>query len=187
MLQGQQRLARLEDENLKLADPVQLPDKQGRPSYFFRPPMGFGPKGTPDEDSSMLQRFVTRPGTNTPFQYVAFGVERVKAEDFWSSVLRTVPGKKTDDAKPVVKETPGRGKLSLYEVKDGAVQLYVWSNGDSHAAVVFRLARTLDDDTAKLIDLSLGTLTIGTEAARLQRAFHERKKLTSPGTGKKTF
>lgn len=177
MAEEQKRLERLEDEDKKLDDPALLPEKKGRPTYFFRPPKDIGSSGMPHE-SSVLQRFGARPNSLSPFQDVAFGVEHMKAEDFWSSLLRSFPGKKIEEARDVFIDPPGRPKLAFKELKsdDNQAFAYVWSQGETtHAAVIYRLTRPIDEDTRKRMDISLGTLTVEGDAARLLRAFKERK------------
>jgi hypothetical protein len=114
------------------------------------------------------------------FQEIAFGVERMKEKDFWAALLGLFPVRKAEDAVPLLKETPHRAqKLALKELKseDGLTYAYVWSQGDLHAAVVYRLTRAGDENAKKRMDTSLGTLAVGPgpDVARLQRAFQERK------------
>src|SRR2546423_1642710 len=80
MAEEQERLKRIDEENEKLGDPVQLPEKKDRPTYFFRPPLGITNIGSPHE-SSVLQRFGLRGSGPSYFQDVSFGVERMKEED----------------------------------------------------------------------------------------------------------
>jgi hypothetical protein len=177
MAEEQARLARLDEEKTKLDDPLQLPDKKGRPSYFFRPPKGIMSTGVPHE-SNVLQRFGLRTNNPSYFQDVAFGVENMDEKDFWSSLLRSFPDKKKPDEPNFFLNPAGRDKLAFRELKsgDGSVFVYVWSRGGSHAAVVFRLTRANDPTARELMDISLGTLTVGSDAGRLYRAHQEWKK-----------
>jgi hypothetical protein len=181
MAEEQDRLRRIDEENEKLGDPVQLPEKKNRPAYFFRPPLGIASIGTQHE-SSVVQRFGLRGSGRSYFHDVSFGVERMKEEDFWGSLMRSFPGKETKDAQNVMKDTPGRGKVAFKELKSdgGETIAYVWSENTNaeiktHAAVIFRLTRANDENARKLMDISLGTLMVGPEAARLQRAYKNQK------------
>ena len=177
MAKEQQRIERLEEEDAKLGDPVQLPDKKDRPAaYFFRPPKPVAFVGVPVE-SSVFTRFGIGQNTVSYFQDVAVAIEGGKEDDFWAAVLRLVPNVKRTDATDATIAGPG-GNLVLKELKSegGSLFAYVWSRGDVHAGVVFRLTRANDETARKLMEMSLGTLTVGADAARMHRAFQERTK-----------
>jgi hypothetical protein len=182
MAEEQQRIDTLDREFNELDEPVQLPEKKDRPSYFFRPPKNIASSGPLYENSKIpLYRLGLKTNAASDFQEVAFGVERKKDKDFESEFLGSFPGKKADDALIVFKETPHRQqKLRLKEFKsdDGLSYGYIWSQGDLNAGVIYRLTRAGDENARKRMDISLGTLTVGqgAEVTRLHRAFQERKK-----------
>jgi hypothetical protein len=184
MLTQQNLLNRVEEENNYLDEPVELSVKKDRPPYFFRPPKGIVINSGPHE-SSVLQHFVPRPNTLSYFQEVGFGAENMKPEDFWSSLLRVFPGKDSKAAKDVVKNAAGRNKR-FKELKsdDGLTIAYVLSEGDLHAAALYHLTRA-DEHAQKLIDTSLGTLTLGAEATRRKQAYQKAKSQTKPPASKR--
>jgi hypothetical protein len=186
MAEEQARLARLDEEKTKLGDPLLLAEKKGRPPYFFRAPKGIASTGVPHE-SNVLQRFGLLSSNPSYFQDVAFGVENMKEDEFWSSLMRSFPDRKREDARPVTLTPAGRDKLIFKELKsnDGSVVGYVWSRGDFHAAVIFRLTRPNDPTARELMDMSLGTLTVGPDAGRLHRAHQEWKKQATQAAARK--
>jgi hypothetical protein len=184
MREQQIALNRLEEENQNLDEPVKLPDKKDRPAYFFRPPLGIAIDNGP-HDSSVLRRFVPKPNTPSYFEEVGFGVENMKPEEFWSSLLRVFPNKEPKDAKDVVKNFAGRSKRFKELKSDNGMSIaYVWSEGNLHAAALYRLTRA-DEHAMKLIDTSLGTLTVGADATRRKQAYQKAKSQSKPAAPKR--
>jgi hypothetical protein len=187
MAREQARLKRIDERDLYLGAPLQLPEKKGRPPLFLRPPRGIGGRGAVME-SNVLLRF-GGDGEPTHFQDVALGAESMKDDDFWASLLHAFPGKKHEDARPWQRQSPYPGGLRFDEIsgEDGQYEVfgYVHSRGDLHVAVVFRLERgKRDEDAKRLIEMSLDSLVIGPEALRMHRAYQEAKKHATSGKGK---
>ena len=186
MAEQQRRLDQMKEEDDNLGDPLRLPDKKERPAYFFRPPLRIASIGRPHEHSGVVQQFGLMGSDPSYFQDVSFGIERMKEEDFWSSLLRSFPNRKKEDVSSVAIKSPGRGDLTFKELKseDGLTIAYVRSQGDAHAAVIFHLTRN-DETARKLMNTSLGTLTIGPDAGRMNQAYLKRKELKAEAEKRK--
>jgi len=159
-------------ESLEM-EPLQLPQKQGQPNVFFRPPKGITLYGS-NQEGSLLQRFPVAKGATSPFASVDFGVESMKDDAFWPALLRLFPGKEKGDLRHV--EKTGARKIPFEELvyDDGQTTSYVYvhSQGESRVVIVFRLDRGKRDDSyvRKIMDWSLGTLLVGADAARVNDA-----------------
>src|SRR5262249_20048158 len=96
------------------AEPLQLPEKKGRPPVFFRPPQGINSIGVPLE-GGMLYRHSVHPRATSLFADVALAAEAMKDDEFWSALLRSFPGKERKDFQPLKEGETGR--LAFTELK----------------------------------------------------------------------
>jgi hypothetical protein len=187
MLEEQERIRRFDEENKLLDAPLQLPSKKkddkgpARPVVFIRPPKGISSTAEAHEKSSILYRYRVGSKSNLPFLDVIIGAEALEPDKFWGDLLKGFPGAQRGDSRRVEKTNVGGDKLLLEELQHEDFWIYVYPAAKPQAAVVFHLdpAKREDPSARKLMDLSLGTLAVGQEASRLQRAF-ERKRRAGP-------
>jgi len=195
MEQQQARISRLDEEENSLGPPVQMPDKQGRPTLYFRPPKGINSTASVQEGA--FQHFAVARGATSAFLDVAVAAEDQKEEEFWTAILRCFPGKELNNvAKKKPKELPRRGKILFDELiyDDGQSRdvrlLFVRSFSETvRVAVAYRVdkASKSDPNVQKQIDASLGSMAVSTEASGLLRSYSERarKKSTKEGGAKR--
>jgi hypothetical protein len=182
MAEQQERIEQIDEANKLLDEPLQLPARKSedkspaRPIVFFRPPKGFSTNPTANERSSILFKYSASAKSNAPFVDIGFAAESLEPDKFWKELLKAFPGAKEASASQVEKAAPGRAKLILKELQHDNYLIYVYPALNPQAAVVFHVdsARRDEASTRKLIDASLGSLAVGQEASRLQRAFKKQ-------------
>jgi hypothetical protein len=187
MAEEQERIQRIDEEDKLLDNPLKLPGKKSddkspaRPVVFFRPPKGFGSNAEVHPQSStdlVLYRYPAPAKSGSPFLDISFAAESLEPDKFWTELLKAFPGAKRDSTIRVEKPSPGRDKLVLEELQHEHYLIYVYPALKPQLAVVFHIdpAKRDDPPTRKLMDISLGSLAVGQEAARFQRAVEQRKK-----------
>jgi hypothetical protein len=181
MLDAQTRLDRFD----KLDEPLTLPPVQGAPDVFFRPPLGV--RGTAEEapEGSFIYRYARRnPRAATPVTEVIValttGQPRFVAEVF--KFFRTRPELVETQPREVAQEgqAPLAFDVSRYDAKVEGIAFETWvlrnAPADLQLAITFQIDKARLSDASALIDVSMGSLAFGTEAAKARATFARYKK-----------
>src|SRR5262249_20234549 len=141
---------------------------------------GINSIGVPLE-GGMLYRYSVHPRATSLFADVALAAEAMKDDEFWSALLRSFPGKERKDFQPLKEGETGRLAFTELKSEDSKYASFAYvllTSGPNRVAIVFRVERGLanDKNIEQIRKWSLGTLVVGSEAARLHKAVQEKKK-----------
>lgn len=188
MAEEQKRLDRLEEENKVLGDPLEYPNtrKDGdktvyTASVFLRPPRGAeNTKRYASPDLPLLYHYPVRG--NPPFQEVLLLVDQTDLKSFAPLALKAYPGVELDHGVAMQVQTRGGKERRVWYLisEDGQSRhlIYLQEMPPNCVLVVYRLnkAEPASAATDQVVRMSLGTLTLGPQAADLLAAFANRKK-----------
>ncbi|MFL5242828.1 MAG: hypothetical protein ACJ8FY_12025 [Gemmataceae bacterium] len=193
MAEEQARIQRVEEENNNLDEPVVIPppkkeaDKDSKiPDLFFRPPKGIGHTAQKDLYGGLLYVY-PRTGSAEGIQdaYIGFSKGR---KDFLKDVLKVFPSNPPAKKSVTERTPPGRNLLHFetitIEDTSSTVILHTLPYDDQLLLVGFRVDRKAESNqTAKRMDMSLESLGLGPDAAKLRRQYKPKTastKSTSP-------
>jgi hypothetical protein len=197
MATAQARVRRIDEENKNLENPIKWPDKEeNEKNYvdvFYRPPRGISLAPGPAKHGSLY--VFPRTGSTEPIQEIWVGAS-TQAE-FAKEVRKLCPPPlqgTTDATSDAHVPSPDREETLLFDVTtfDDANSTYViciCKKQSVQGAVVFHLKRTkgivlFSQDKTKgnelvtKMEMSLETLGVDADAAKLRRAFSARTQKT---------
>jgi hypothetical protein len=195
MATAQARVRRIDEENKNLENPIKWPDKkENEKNYvdvFYRPPRGISLAPGPAKHGSLY--VFPRAGSTGPIQEIWVGAST--QADFAKEVAKLCPpavGTPTPSHAHV--PSPDREETLLFDVTtfDDANSTYViciCKKESVQGAVVFHLEKTkgiilFPQDKTKgnelvtKMEMSLETLGVDADAAKLRRAFSARTQKT---------
>jgi len=147
--------------------------------FYLRLPRGIRPTPDPDARFDLVYRYPKSGNSGFAEVYLAFGTE--PPTTFADRVARVFPR----GAEPVVpsqKEVtvPGRQQALTFDVREFNDAQTAWSvcahsEGNSTIAIVYRMDKAQKPALQNVVELSLSTLAMGTEAEQVMRSESDRK------------
>jgi hypothetical protein len=195
MANSQERVRRFEEENKNLDDPIKWPEKkENEKNYvdvFFRPPKGISLTPNPNKNGSLY--VYPRTASSGPIQEIWLGASTQAkfAEEVGKLCPPAVgaPAISHVDVQPPYREESLYFNITSFDDVASTYVICIYKKEIVEVAVVFHLEKTKgivlfpQEETKRSelltkLELSLESLGVDADAAKLRRAFNARTQKT---------
>jgi hypothetical protein len=173
----QERLDRLEKEDRELGEPLQMPElKEGWTDVYLRPPKGISPEVLNQTFGELrcYTRTSAGPIQNVYIDFLARRADReahaLKELSGTRNVLRTI----RYTTQPMGKASPL--EMLIRETSDGQYHCFVCTDSRGTVTIVYQLPEPAPNTTLAVIQSSLNTLALDSQASA-QRGEYQRRKV----------
>jgi hypothetical protein len=191
MATAQARARRFDEENKILEDPIKWPEKkENEKNYvevFYRPPRGISQ--TPSQNKNGPLYVFSRSGNAGPIQEIWVGAStQAKFAEEVAKLCPPAVGKPVSGHASVT--PPGRAEtlnfdFTAFDDAGSTFVICIYKKEDAQAAIVFHLEKTKDSilfpqdrtkatELSTKMEMSLDSLAVDADAAKMRRAFSTR-------------